>query len=272
MLYWTVKIVGNTNLESSMNDSNTPWYVDFFGSDYQEAYGHIFTMERTEKEVLFVERTLGLSSNSRLLDLCCGQGRHSVLLASHGLKVTGQDLSREYLEQAGRSAKEQGVHLDLLCNDMRDIPFKDHFDAVINMFSAFGYLESDEENLKVLKAVREALKPGGRVLLDMINREWVVSNYDQSDWRQGEDGTLYLEHRELDLVTSRNHVTFTIVKSDGSRRDTVGHHIRLYTLTETLNLLSKAGLDFVEVYGGFDGEAYSIDTRRMIVVAQKRQL
>ena len=171
-----------------MNDSNTPWYVDFFGSDYQEAYGHIFTKERTEKEVLFVERTLGLSSNSRLLDLCCGQGRHSVLLASHGLKVTGQDLSREYLEQAGRSAKEQGVHLDLLCKDMRDIPFKDHFDAVINMFSAFGYLESDEENLKVLKAVREALKPGGRVLLDMINREWVVSNYDQSDWRQGEDG------------------------------------------------------------------------------------
>ena len=243
-----------------MNDSNTPWYVDFFGSDYQEAYGHTFTRERTEKEVLFVERTLGLSPNSHLLDLCCGQGRHSVLLASHGLKVTGQDLSREYLEQAGQSAKEQGVHLDLLCKDTRDIPFKD----------AFGYLESDEENLKVLKAVREALKPGGRVLLDMINREWVVSNYDQSDWRQGEDGSLYLEHREFDLATSRNHVTFTIIKPDGTRKETVGHHIRLYTLTETLKLLSKAGLYFVEAYGGFDGEAYSIDTRRMIVVAEKR--
>ncbi len=252
-----------------MNDSNTPWYVEFFGGDYQEAYGHTFTGERTKKEALFVERTLGLSPNSRLLDLCCGQGRHSVLLAGRGLNVTGIDLSREYLEQAERSAKEQGVHLDLLHRDMRDIPFKDHFDAVINMFSAFGYLESDEENLKVLKAVREALKPGGRVLLDMINREWVVSNYDQSDWRQGEDGSFYLERREFDLATSRNHVTFTIIRPDGSRRETVGHHIRLYTLTETLELLRKARLAFVEVYGGFDGEAYSIDTRRMIVVAEK---
>ena len=202
--------------------------------------------------------------------LCCGQGRHSVLLASRGLNVTGIDLSREYLEQAERSAKEHGVHLELLRRDMRDIPFKDHFDAVINMFSAFGYLESDEENLKALEAVRDALKPGGRVLLDMINREWVVGNYDQSDWRQGEDGSLYLEHREFDLVTSRNHVTFTIIRPDGSRRETVGHHIRLYTLTETLELLRKAGLAYLNAYGGFDGEPYAIDTRRMIVVAEKR--
>ena len=253
-----------------MNESNTPWYVDFFGSDYQEAYGHTFTAERAEKEALFVERTLGLSRNSRILDLCCGQGRHSVLLASRGLNVTGIDLSREYLEQAERSAKEHGVHLELLLRDMRDIPFEDHFDAVINMFSAFGYLESDEENLKALEAVRDALKPGGRVLLDMINREWVVGNYDQSDWRQGEDGSLYLEHREFDLVTSRNHVTFTIIRPDGSRRETVGHHIRLYTLTETLELFRKAGLAYLNAYGGFDGEPYAIDTRRMIVVAEKR--
>ena len=103
----------------------------------------------------------------------------------------------------------------------------------------------------------------------MINREWVVDNYVQNDWHFGDDGTLYLEHRELDLATSRNHVTFTAIEADGRRRPITGHHVRLYTLTEAIGLLARAGLEFRGVHGGFEGEAYAITTRRMIVVGRK---
>ena len=103
----------------------------------------------------------------------------------------------------------------------------------------------------------------------MINREWVVSNYIQNEWHSGEDGTLYVERRELDLVTSRNRISFTIVSPDGARRGSDGINVRLYTLTEMIAMLQGAGLGFVRAYGGYDDEPYSVFTRRMIVVARK---
>jgi SAM-dependent methyltransferase len=113
---------------------------------------------------------------------------------------------------------------------MREIPFADHFDAVINMFTAFGYLESEAEDLKVLQAVAKALKPGGRFFMDMLNREWMIANQTETDWHEGPDGTILLEHREFDIAASRNHVTFTQIAPDGGRREITGHHVRLYSV------------------------------------------
>ncbi len=248
------------------------WYVDFFKKDYLDIYANApnrsFTEERAASETAFVERALGLKPGAEVLDLCCGHGRHAVLLAKRGLLVTGLDLSQELLDLARQAAATERVQLALVRSDMRDIPFAGRFDAIINMFTAFGYLESEDEDKKVLAAVHKALKPGGRLLMDMLNREWVVSNYIQNDWHRGDDGTLYLERRELDLATSRNHVTFTIVPPNGPRRQG-GHVIRLYTLTEMITLLRDAGLTLRATYGTFDGEPYSVFTRRMILVAEK---
>jgi SAM-dependent methyltransferase len=219
--------------------------------------------------VAFVEDTLDLKPSSSILDLCCGTGRHAVLLAKRGFEVTAQDLSESYLERASQAAEAAGVGLSVAHSDMRSIPFEAAFDAVINMFTAFGYLESEEEDGKVLREIAKALKPGGRFLLDLLNREWVVSNYVQNEWRRAEDGTLHLEHRELDLVAGRNHVTFTVIDPKGQRREMDGHHVRLYTLTEVIGMLSEAGLEFERAYGGFSGEAYGVNTRRMIVVGKR---
>jgi SAM-dependent methyltransferase len=245
------------------------WYVDFFRNDYLRVYDHQFTAERSEKEVAFVEQVLQLGPGDRLLDLCCGQGRHSVLFAKHGSNVTAFDLNPDYIELTRKAAASARVSLDTIVGDMRYIPFQNHFDAIANMYSSFGYLESEIEDKKVLESVSKALKPKGRVLLDMLNREWAVSNYIQHDWHSGADETLYVELRELDLVSSRMHVSFTIIDPDGNRRKSVGHHIRLYTLTEIARLLESVNLSLAGVFGGFDGESYAVDTRRMIVVAQK---
>ena len=251
-----------------MAQPESPWYVDFFARDYREAYEHILTSQPTDRQVAFAAHALGLAPGERVLDLCCGHGRHAIPLARQGLRVTGLDLNAESLEEARRSAQAEGLDLELVRGDMRRIPYDDHFDAVVNMFTSFGYLEPQEDML-VLQEVSKALKPGGRLLMDLLNREWVINNYIQDEERRAEDGTVFLEHRELDLTTSRNTVTFTIVPPDGARRQTAPLCVRLYTLTEVIGMLAQAGLAFQRVYGGFEGEDYTIDTRRMIVVATR---
>jgi SAM-dependent methyltransferase len=249
--------------------SQSPWYQSFFGQDYLEVYGYQFTPERARREVEFVVKVLGLKPEERVLDLCSGQGRHAVPLAAMGMHVTALDMSFEYLELAVAAARESKVQFETVHADMRSIPFSNHFDAVINMFSSFGYLESEMEDARVLDAIVRALKPGGRVLLDLLNRDWVVAHYETEDSHTDPDGTLYLEHRRLDLETSRNHVTFTVVAPDGMRREVGGHHIRLYTLREVRGLLNAAGLVYESVHGGYDDEPYGINTRRMIVIARR---
>ena len=252
-----------------MATQGSTWYVDFFRDDYLDVYNHLFSAERAEREVAFAEQALGLKPGARILDLCCGQGRHSVLLARRGFQVTGLDLNSAYLDLAQQAARRANVTLETVAADMRQIPFQDHFDAIVNMYSSFGYLESEADDLRVLESAARAIRPAGRLMLDMLNREWAVANYIQNDWHSGGDGTLYLERRDLDLASSRMHVKFTIVGPHGGRRESIGHHIRLYTLTETTRLLQQVGLNVTGVFGGFDAEPYAIDTRRMIVLAQK---
>jgi SAM-dependent methyltransferase len=252
-----------------MASQGSAWYVDFFRSDYLNVYGHMFTEERAEKESAFVASALELKPGASVLDLCCGQGRHSVQLAKRGFKVTGLDLNPEYLELASKAAKSGKVTIETVAADMREIPFENKFDAIVNMYSSFGYLESEAEDLKVLESAAKALKAGGRLLLDMLNREWAIDNYIQNDWHTGADGTLYVERRDLDLATSRMHVHFIVVEQNGSRRASIGHMIRLYTLTEITRLLERVGMCVSAVFGGFDSEEYRIGTRRMIIVARK---
>ncbi|HYL60019.1 MAG TPA: class I SAM-dependent methyltransferase [Candidatus Acidoferrales bacterium] len=251
-----------------MATQGSSWYVDFFRNDYLGVYEHQFTAERAAKEVAFAEQVLELKPGCRVLDLCCGQGRHAVLLAKHGFQVTGIDLNPAYLELTREAARGAGVTVDTIAADMREIPFQNHFDAIVNMYSSFGYLESEAEDLRVLESASRALKRGGRLLLDMLNREWAVANYIQNDWHTGSDGTIYVERRDLDLASSSMHVSFTIVGPDGARRDSVGHHIRLYTFTEITRLLQRVGMSVTGVFGSFDNDPYAIATRRMIVLAQ----
>lgn len=249
--------------------AHQPWYESFFSRDYLDAYSFVFTAERAQVEVDFVIEALGLKPGQRVLDLCSGQGRHAVLLASAGMRVTALDLAGEYLEMAREAAREANVEIETVHADMREIPGETRYDAVINMFSSFGYLESEAEDARVLVSAQGVLEHGGLLLLDLLNRDWVVRNYIQNEWHEGPDGSIYLEHREFDPVSSRNHVTFTAISPAGLRHQMVGHHIRLYTVREIESMLEVAGLKYEAVYGGFEGEAFGLDSRRMIVVARR---
>ena len=245
------------------------WYTEFFNEDYPRIYSDRLSQDATEREAAFVVEALGLQKGDRVLDLACGHGRHAVALARRGMVVTGQDLNEDYLRMAREGAALARVEIETLHGDMRSIPFTGEFDVVINMFTAFGYFESENEDVRVLEAVANSLKSDGKLLLDTINREWVLSNYAQNDWHTDDHGNTYLEHRDFDLVTGRNRVTFSIVTADGTRRESPGHDVRLYTLTELVRLLDAAGLRPSAIYGDYDGVPYAINTPRMIAVATK---
>ena len=155
--------------------------------------------------------------------------------------------------------------------DMRNLPdeMSNRFDAVINMFSSFGYLESEQDDQQVLHQIHKVLKPGGKLLMDLLNREWVIINNEEFDWHQHQDGRIVLERRQLDLATSTNHLTYTEILPDGTRNQLSDLQMRLYTLTELTKMLTTANLTLQNTYGGFQTEPYTQNTRRMIVIAQK---
>src|SRR6266498_2542478 len=131
----------------------TPWYASFFGEEYFHIYGSMLSDERTAREVEGIVKLLALPPGSHILDLACGHGRHAVPLAQRGYRVTGQDLSQLFLEHAEAAARAAGVDVRWVHGDMRVIPFDAEFDAVTNIFTAFGYFDTEDEDLQVLRQV-----------------------------------------------------------------------------------------------------------------------
>jgi SAM-dependent methyltransferase len=162
------------------------WYKKFFEKYYLDLYipRERFKPSYIKKEVTFIKRVLNLPKGAKILDLCCGHGRHLLPLAKMGYQMTGLDLSKRALARLAESARKQKIKVQIIRSDMRKIPFKNEFDAVINMFTAFGYLETEYEDFKVLKAVAKALKPRGKFLIDIMNRDWVLANFQQKSWEK----------------------------------------------------------------------------------------
>ncbi len=181
--------------------------------------------------------------------------------------MTGYDLSEYLLELAKERAKEVGVEAEFVRGDMRELPWRNEFDAVINLWTAFGYLECDEEDEKVLRAVHRCLRPGGRLMLDMWNRDRMARIFQPKDWREHE-GHILLEERKWDWLTGRMHNRRVILGPDGSRRET-GYVLRAYTHPEFVGMVRRAGLEWERSYGDFEGAEYGETSPRMIVVARK---
>ncbi len=251
-----------------MKETDTPWYRTFFGEDYLRLYESVLTPERTQREVDGILNLLVLPKGSSILDLCCGHGRHSIPLAQHGFKVTGQDLSEVFLREAEKEALAKGVHVDWLHSDMRNIPFENEFDAVINIFTAFGYLEDQGEDQKVLRQVCKALKQGGFFLIETLHREGLMRHYAPQMIRYYPEGLIELEERSFDLLTSRNEVNITMIYPDGQRTE-YSHSLRVYTLTELVQMLTVAGLQVKAYFGAWDGSELTIDSFRLILLGRK---
>jgi SAM-dependent methyltransferase len=245
--------------------STPSWYTRFFGNDYLRVFAPYLEPRRTEAELRGMLGLLRLPAGARILDLACGQGRHSIPLAALGYRVTGLDLSPEVLARAASSARDSGVPVCWIRADMQRLPLAAAFDAVVNVFTSFGYLESQEADQSVVEAVARALVPGGVFLLETVSRDALVRHFTPSQVERRERGLLVLQEQEFNQRSGRLAVRLTLVEADGVRREYT-QSIRFYTLTELAAMLQKAGLRLQSYYGDYDGSKLTVDSRRLILV------
>jgi SAM-dependent methyltransferase len=245
------------------------WYEAFFSEDYLRFHllGGEWVEARTPAQCDFLVEVLELQPSARVLDLCCGQGRISVELARRGFAVTGLDLSEYLLGLARERAEQAGVTVEWVHGDMRELPWQDEFDAVVSVFTSFGYLETDEEDEKVLCAARDSLKPRGRLLLDLHNREQSALRFQPRNWAEHE-GHIVLDDLTWEEKRGRITLARTIIAPDGSRRQT-GFTLRIYAPSEMMRMLERAGLEWERTCGGWEASQYTALSRGMMVLARK---
>jgi SAM-dependent methyltransferase len=251
-----------------VTDPKPEWPVAFFDDDYLRIYRPQFLPERTEAETRFIAAELALPERAEVMDLACGFGRHAIGMARLGYRVTGLDFNPRYLEIAAADAAAAGVTVTWRTGDMREIGALKAFDGVYSFFTSFGYFE-DDDNEKVLAGVARALRPGGRFLLDMANRDWILTHPQSRTWTQREDGALLMEETSLDLVNSRVLSRQILTDPQGGAQVTKQFTLRAYTCAELSALLRRHGFRVLEVLGGPGREPYGVESRRLVIVSER---
>ncbi len=243
------------------------WHKDFFRNSFYNPASPA-AVEHAPSEAAFILKRLKLKKGAALLDLCCGPGRHAVEFAKKGLAVTGYDFSAEYLKEAAERAKKKRVSLRLLRGDMRRLPFRGEFDAAVNLFTSFGYFQKFSDDLKTLKGVAAALKPGGLFLLDVIHGAFVRENFRRRDWLEMED---YYHLEEVEAVRDGVFTTWTRIEKKGGKVQSRVFFSRLYDKKKISSALGKAGLKPLKFWGGFSGKPLTSKANRLIVLARKNR-
>ncbi len=241
------------------------WFEAAFGGLYPMVYAHRDDAAALE-EVKGLAGVLELSKGGgrlRTLDVCCGAGRHTEALAGLCLEVLGIDLSMVLLEQAvGRP----GLAGRLARADIRALPFVMNFDLVTNLFTSFGYFIEEGENEHALAEMVRVLVPGGRLILDHINRAALEKNLVPEDTKQ-RDGFEIRQRRRIEGDRIIKEIDIT---GEDGRRIHLLENVRLYRPAQMKTLFERAGLERVRFYGGLGGAHFHPGASRMVAVAKKR--
>ena len=245
------------------------WPVAFFDDDYLRIYRPQFQPERTAAETSFIAASLKAPEGASVLDLACGFGRHAIGMARLGYRVTGVDFNPRYLEIATADAAAAGVGVTWRAGDMRLLGYDAAFDAVYSYFTSFGYFD-DDGNERVLAEVARSLRPGGAFLLEMVNRDHLLTHPQQRTWSQRADGALLMEETSLDGVSSRVTSRQLLIDPQGGTQVTKEFTLRTYTCAELSALMRRHGMDVRDVSGGAGGEPFGTESRRLAIVAERR--
>ena len=247
--------------------SPAEWWKNYFDAQYLLEYEPLFSFTRDREEVARILEVIGLPSGSRILDVPCGQGRHAHLLAEAGFDVDGLDYSRDLLARARR--RGTGSRLRYTRGDMRALPsrWSGRFDAVLNLFTSFGFFDTPSDDRRVLAEFARVLAPGGVLLWHGGDRDGVMARFLDRDWWQTSDGTLVAQERRFDSLSGI--LTVSSVWSGPRSRGAREHRIRLYTPTRLAELCAEVGLVVEQAFDGFTDRSLTRRTSEMLLVARK---
>src|SRR5579859_1352223 len=206
------------------------------------------------------------AKNSKILDLCCGIGRHSLEFARHGLQVTGVDITRPYLEIAAENAKKEGLSLEFVQSDMRDFCQPDTFDLVVNLCTSFGYFDDMEDDLRVLGNIYRMLTANGKFMIEILGKEVIAATFRSLEELEFEGYKVRAVSRVLENW-NRLECRRIITKGD-MEKEIIAYH-RLYSATEMQGHLERVGFKNIRVFGDFSGAPYDNEAKSMILVADK---
>lgn len=250
--------------------SGDAWWKDYFDSNYLLEYEPVFDLVRDRHEVARLMEVLGLPSGARVLDCPCGQGRHAHLLAEAGYRVEGLDYSRELLAAARR--RGTGPTLRYTQGDMRRLParWSGRFDAVVNLFTSFGFFADPGDDAQVIREFARVLGPEGTLVFHGGSRDGVMARFLDRDWWRTADGTVVTQERAFDPLTGV--LTIDTGATGPSGFPERQHRIRLYTASRLAELCLDAGLIVEEAYDGWADRPLRRTSTEMLLVARKRPL
>ena len=246
-----------------------PWYEEFFAEAYPETNRRKVGRPAGEREVEFLIRELRLTPGMRVLDVGCGAGYHAVPLARRGFKVVGLDLSERMLADARAAAREADVAVEWMQSDMRGLAWQGAFDAVINMFTSFGYFPDDRDNFRVLDGMARALAPGGRLCLHVASYPFLLRHWQTRSWSRSDSGWYQLESSDLDLLRGVMNVRCVIVRPNGSQSETV-NRLRLFAPHELVEWMTRAGLHHVASFGDFSSSAFTLESAGLVMIGERQ--
>lgn len=247
--------------------SPSQWWQTHFDQQYLLEYEPLFDTAGDRREVARLLEVLALPSGARVLDCPCGQGRHSRLLAEAGFRVDGLDYSNELLAVARQHASGAGERYTQ--GDMRKLPARwtGRFDAVVNLFTSFGFFDNPGDDLKVLAEFARVLKPGGVLLWHGGARDGVMSRFLTRDWWNTADGTIFGQERRFDPLSGFLEVSSTWSGPAGSGERS--HRIRLYTASELAARMQEVGLVVEMAFDSWQDKPLTRRSSEMMLVARK---
>jgi SAM-dependent methyltransferase len=242
------------------------WWENFFQGMVADLWRVAVPEEHTRAEVDFLEKVFQLPPRSKILDVPCGQGRHTLELAARNYQMTGVDFSPGFLDEARSKASARQLKIAWERRDMRALPWQDEFDGAFCIGGSFAYFD-DEGNAAFLRSVARALKPGGRFALDGTRiAEFILPRFREREWSQVGD-FLFLEENHYDPARGRIQTEYTLVR-DG-KTEKKSDSVRIYTYRELDRLLEEAGFGKREAFGSFEQEPYQLGSPMHYVVASK---
>jgi SAM-dependent methyltransferase len=237
------------------------WYENWFGNEYLTVYAH-----RDEDEarqlVHLILSNISLDRNAKIIDLCCGQGRHARLFAEKGFEVYGFDLSRKLL-QVAKYKNTNNDNTYFVQADMRFLPVVHSFDLLLNLFTSFGYFKTDQENITVFKQFYQVLKKGGYFVFDYFNSTYIIQHLERYQSEQIGDLTVeqerYIEDSRVEKIIRLNR---------HGKKSVFYESVKLYEPEQILKMMNETGLDVVYLFGDYQGSTFTENSERIIIIGK----